>query len=250
MPLACGSTRARTFSILVVALLLSPVAAAAATPSEDPESATRSHVAEVQVTLCDAHSRRPVPDASVSWRAGSRRGSGTTDSAGRLSFAVGTAAETPSGYGGREHVLLSVTANVYRPERRLVLIERAGTTHVDIALAPRSRRDLGVLLGVLSNADTGRGIAHADVAVIGSGASLTTTTDADGVFHIAPVGFSRSLRLRFTTKVPPCIRPFERTLVVEHPAQAVLASAKDLRLPVVHCPGGPFGPVTGGKPSL
>jgi hypothetical protein len=107
-----------------------------------------------------------------------------------------------------------------------------------------------VLFGMLTNADTGKGIANADVALEGAGANLTTRTDADGAFHIASIGFSRSLRIRISTKNAPCIQPIERPVAVERSAVAVLISATDLRLPVVHCPAGPFGVVGGVGPPL
>jgi hypothetical protein len=246
MPLARRSKRARPFYSFVPALFLSSCVVASAGDLQKPETATGSRAARVELTLSDAESKRPVSDASVDWHAGERRGSGTTDATGKLSF---VAADAPSQYHAHERLHLTISANVYRRERRSVRIEDGKTTRVEVALHPRSPHEIGVVLGFLGNTDTGRGIAHADVELIGAGA-VRTTTDADGLFRVAPVGFSDSLRLRFTTTDPPCIRPFETTIVVHHPAEAVLASATDLRLPVVHCPPELFIPVVGVKPSL
>jgi hypothetical protein len=243
------SRRWLSSAALIAALLWNAGAATAADTRDESADATK-RVAVVRLTLLDAQTSRPVADADVRWRVGKHIESGTTDSAGRLTFVINVDAARRPEYERRARLDLSITANLYRPERRRVSIERGETTRVDVALHRRSPKNIGVLLGVVSNADNGKGIAHADVAIVGAGASLATTTDADGVFHIAPIGFSRSLRLRISTKDPPCIRPLERAIAVEHAAVAVLVEVRDLKLPVVHCPPGPLDPVTGVVPLL
>jgi hypothetical protein len=194
----------------------------------------------VQGRVLDKTSGKPVASAIVEWSANDHKQAGSTDSNGGFSFLIpmGRDSKTRGGdQGAAKEIILTTTANLYRRYEMRVQARPGETTWVDIRLDPKAAAEIGMVAGTLINSDNGRGIKGATVSIVGAGAELTATTGPDGAFNIGGVGFSPNLKIRITTRLPPCVAPIVKPLVMD---RAVVnlgkIGAPTIKLPVLRCP--------------
>jgi hypothetical protein len=195
----------------------------------------------VQGRVLDKTSGKPVVSAIVDWSADDLKQAASTDSNGAFSFLIpmGKDFKNRGGEdrGAANEIILTTTANLYRRHELRVRPRPGETTWVDVRLQPKAVEEIGVVYGTLINSDTRRGIKDAIVSIVGAGGELTTTTGPDGAFNIGGVGFNPNLKIRITTRLPPCIAPIVRPLVMD---RAVVnlgeIGAPTIKLPLVRCP--------------
>lgn len=142
-------------------------------------------------------STTPVVNATVTW---SVQGSGTppspantatTDAGGVFAFEIPIAATT--------NVQISVNANLYNPVQiNNIQLTPGGKTVLTIGnayLVPKASSEFGAVAGTVQNI-SGLPIPNATVSILGAGDLFATTTDSNGNYQLANVGFNSNLTLQ------------------------------------------------------
>ena len=210
-------------------------------------------IATVQGRVFDATSHAPIGAAAVEWSREGQEHVGATDANGMFSFEIPISERRRD--KGQEHreagdIVLCATASRFRGEQRRLPIHAGTTSRVDIGLEPRPASEIGAIQGTVTDANNGKPIANATVSILDATTHLETTADPNGDYRIGGVGYDRSLRLRITTRDPPCFANVEKRIALDKPVLHLNVAATPLKLPVVHCPLNMAGPASGGPANL
>jgi hypothetical protein len=160
----------------------------------------------------------PLAGALVEWSRGSETDSGPTDDDGNYAFAVPCHCGASLSGGGRNSsafaVTLTVRANPYAEATKSAQAKSGQSSTVDFKLARRPPSQIGTVQGRITDSTSGEGVEGVKVTITNAGGQLGATTNADGTYTIANVGFATGLDIQVATEVPPCLRPAEGALAV------------------------------------
>ena len=189
-------------------------------------------------------STTPVVNATVTWSVQgssatpSPANTATTDAGGVFAFEIPLAATTD--------VQISVNANLYNPfQINNIQLSPGGQTALSISspfLVPKASSEFGAVAGTVQNT-RGLPIPNATVSILGAGDLFTATTDSNGNYQLANVGFNSNLTLQASTANTPCIVPTQVPLAVNTTSVTANIQAQAVLSLTVGCP--PPHPVTG-----